>query len=319
MTGMLWRSRVVRVVAYGLTLATLLCAASLAWFLLPVLATPEFESRVGRVVQVRETGEWAVPGGRIVQVELSSTSGLEVELALRLPHEPLPQRPLLVMLGGQETGRAAVELLPDTRGVAVAALSYPFGVIPHRDGAAMLLALGTIQRGILDTPPAALLAIDYLLERPDIAPGRVELAGISFGAFIAAVPAALDPRVERLWLIHGAGDPAGVIEAGLRKRIGSDLVRRGVAAYLAAVAAAWHLSPEDWVGQVAPRPVIVVNASDDSALTPGAVRALHSALEPPFEILWSPGDHVHPKRPETIEFITELLFSRISIAGVDAE
>lgn len=47
----------------------------------------------------------------------------------------------------------------------------------------------------------------------------MELAGISFGAYLAAVPAALDPRVKRLWLIHGSGDPAAVLEAGLRKRI----------------------------------------------------------------------------------------------------
>ena len=34
---------------------------------------------------------------------------------------------------GQETGRAAVEVIPDTQGVTLAAISYPFGTIPHRD------------------------------------------------------------------------------------------------------------------------------------------------------------------------------------------
>jgi hypothetical protein len=207
-----------------------------------------------------------------------------------------------------------VDILPDTRGVAVAALSYPFGTIPHRDGLALALALPGIQRGILDTPPAVMLAIDYLLGRPDLNPGRLELAGISFGAFLAAVPTALDPRIERLWLIHGAGDPGGVIEAGLRERVPLRPLRVAVARLLAGIAGAHHLSPELWVGDVSPRPLIVVNATEDSALTGSAVDALHAALRAPFEILWSPGDHVHPKRPETIDYITGLLFGRISTA-----
>ncbi|MCB1843169.1 MAG: hypothetical protein KDI09_09430 [Halioglobus sp.] len=28
-----------------------------------------------------------------------------------------------------------------------------------------------------------------------------------------------------------------------------------------------------------------------------------------------PGDHVHPKRPETIQYITEVLFGRISMSS----
>ena len=206
-----------------------------------------------------------------------------------------------------------MELLPDTRGVAVAALSYPFGTIPHRDGLSLALALPRIQRGIRDTPPAAMLATDYLLARPDLDPERVELAGISFGAYLAAVPAVLDPRIERLWLIHGSADPAGVIEAGLRERIPFGAVRALVARFLAAAASAHHLSPEHWVARLSPRPLIVVNATDDSALTEPAVRQLHGALRPPFEVLWSPGDHVHPKRPETIDYITDLLFRRINV------
>lgn len=284
-----------------------------AWLLLPVLPEPDFESRKGEVVRAREMGQRPVPGGRIAEVRLTSSSGLEVDLALRLPDSPLPGRPLLIMLGGQETGRQAVELLPDTRGVTVAALSYPFGTIPHRDGLSLALALPRIQRGIRDTPAAAMLATDYLLARPDLDPGRVELAGISFGAYLAAVPAVLDPRIERLWLIHGSADPAGVIEAGLRERIPLDIVRKGVAWLLATAASAHHLSPEHWVARVPPRPLIVVNAADDSALTERAVRQLHGALRSPSEVLWSPGDHVHPKRPATIDYITELLFRRISL------
>ena len=294
-------------------IATVLGAVMLGliWLLAPVISEPDFLARKGQLVASEVTSESLQPDGRLVEVNLLSSSGLEVELALRVPDHPLPHRPLLVLLGGQETGRAAAEIIPATHGVVVAALSYPFGTVPHRDGLELALALGRIQRGILDTPPAVLLALDYLLARPDLAPRRVELAGISFGAYLAAVPAALDRRVERLWLIHGSGDPAAVLEFGLAKRIPSEFLRRGVASLLAAVASAHHLSPEQWVARVAPRPLVVVNAVNDTALPPEAVQALHHSLVPPYEVLWTPGDHVHPKRPETIHATTRLLFERM--------
>jgi len=289
----------------------------LIWLLAPVVSQPDFLARKGELVASEVTSESPLPDGRLFEVSLLSSSGLEVELALRVPDHPLPHRPLLVLLGGQETGRAAAEIIPVTHGVVVAALSYPFGTVPHRDGLQLALALSRIQRGILDTPPAVLLALDYLLARPDLAPERVELAGISFGAYLAAVPAALDQRVERVWLIHGSGDPAAVLESGLRKRIPSGTLRHGVASLLAAAASAHHLSPEQWVARVAPRPLVVVNATDDTALPPAAVRALHQALVPPYEVLWTPGDHVHPKRPETIQAITRLLFERMAADSLD--
>ncbi|MCR9106550.1 MAG: hypothetical protein NXI15_14725 [Gammaproteobacteria bacterium] len=311
--------KVLKIVISCLMGAALLCAGLIAWLLLPVLSTPDFMTRKGVLVSAIETDAWAVEHGRVQQVSLLSSSGLAVDLALLVPEQPLPGRPLLVMLGGQETGRQAVDILPDTRGVAVAALSYPFGTIPHRDGLALAMALPRIQRGILDTPPAALLAMDYLAQRADLNPGRIELAGISFGAFLASVPAVLDTRVQRLWLIHGAGDPQDVISAGLDERVPFAILREAIAWLLVTFAGAHHLSPEYWVGDVAPRPLVVINADADSALTDAAVAALHDALRPPFEVLWSPGDHVHPKRPQTIEYITGLLFSRINLAAQRAQ
>jgi hypothetical protein len=302
--------------AVALVLGGVLLA--LIWLLAPVVSPPDFLARKGELVDAEVTSESPQPDGRLFEVNLLSSSGLAVELALRVPDHPLPHRPLLVLLGGQETGRAAAEIIPDTHGVVVAALSYPFGTVPHRDGLQLAFALRRIQRGILDTPPAVLLALDYLLARPDLAPERVELAGISFGAYLAAVPAALDQRVERVWLIHGSGDPAAVLEFGLRTRIPSGTLRQGVASLLAAAASAHHLSPEQWVARVAPRPLVVVNAAADTALPPEAVQVLHQALVPPYEVLWTPGDHVHPKRPETIHAISELLFERIEADSLDS-
>ena len=42
------------------------------------------------------------------------------------------------------------------------------------------------------------------------------------------------------------------------------------------------------------------------------MRALWEAAGEPVEVLWTPGQHVHPKRPEVIEAITGLMFERIT-------
>jgi hypothetical protein len=312
---MLITGKLLRLVGTMLVITFLVALLAIGWLLLPVLQEPNILERKGVLREAREAGEWRIPGGRLVEVSLVSSTGIEVDLALILPDEAPPRQPLVLILAGQETGLAAAKLIPDTGGAAVAVLGYPFGTIPHRDGLALTLALGRIQRGILDTPPAVLLALDYLLSHPELDPVRVELAGISFGAFLTAAPAVLDERIDRLWLIHGAGDPADVIDAILRERIVFYPLRKAVAWLLATVASAHHLSSEHWVARMTPRPVIVVNASQDTVLTPHAISVLHDALRPPFKILWTPGDHVHPKRPESVHRIVDLMFQHTVADG----
>lgn len=311
-------SKILKCVVILLAGPLLLLAGWFGYLLAVAVPVPEDPVlRKGTLVEVRQVNEYSLPGGTVRELRLRSDTGLEVELAVRSPHRQLEGRPLMFIMGGQETGRAAVDVIPDTSGVTVAAISYPFGIVPHRSAMDMLLSLGRIQAGIFDTPAVALLALDYLLSpQSGLAPGRVELAGISFGAYLAALPAALDNRVQRLWLIHGGAAVPEVLDHGLRKRIHSDLVRRHLARYLATVAGAQHLSSEHWVGQVSPRPLVLVHASADRDVPEAAIRALWQAARAPVEIFWTPGQHVHPKRPAVIDAITDLMFERInSISG----
>lgn len=292
----------------------LLCAGA-AYLLAQVVTAPDVQARKGDLAAVEQLGARRLSDSMLYRLRLHSTTGFAIGLALRVPDEPLPGRPLAVMLVGNETGEAAATILPDTGGLAVAALGYPFEVIPHRNIFVFAAALPNIQRGILDTPSAVLLALDYLLARRDLAPARIELVGISFGAFLAAVPGALDARVDRVWLVHGAADVAAVIEHGLEGRMEPPWLRHRFAAFLASVAGERHLGPGIWVGRISPRPVILVNALEDRELPPTAVTALHRAAQPPAEVIWVEGDHVHPKRPESVENLARLILGRVKEAG----
>lgn len=283
-----------------------------AWLWAAAQIAPAHLERKGQLVSVEKLDQYRLRDSLVTEYRLQSDSGLQAEIALRIPDWGLPHRPLLLVMGGQETGRAAVEVIPDTRGATVAAISYPFGTVPHRSLIEVFMALPRIQRGIFDTPAVALLALDFLLgEEAGLDPGRVELAGISFGAYLAAVPAVLDGRVERLWLIHGGGAPAEVFDYGLEKRVPIGPLRWAMAEYLAAVVGARHLGPEAWVVRLSPRPLVLVHASRESSLPESAIQALQAVAREPLEVLYTEGKHVHPRRPEVVIAISELMFERI--------
>ncbi len=112
----------------GLLGILLLLMTTLAFIVLPVLPDPEpgYLTRKGQLVAAEETARWREGRDEYRELRLRSSSGLEVELSLRVPLDSPAPRPAILLLGGRRTGRDAVKLIEDTRGVAVAAISYPW-------------------------------------------------------------------------------------------------------------------------------------------------------------------------------------------------
>ena len=307
---------------------------------------PWFAERRSALVSVEE-GPVDVSAGHVSQlVRLRASSGLSVDLLVRAPDSPPEEdlapaaeepssvgddpeaagagassplsrgkdgsggRPLLLILGGYRTGEQAAMLVEDTRGTVVAAMAYPYDGPLDMEGLAALRHVPRIRRALLDTPPAVQLALDHLLSRSDVDPTRVELVGVSFGAFFAPVAAALDRRVTKLWLIHGAGRPYTLFEYGLRRFVPYRAPRALVAAVANILASGPRLAPELWVPQVAPRPVIMINAWDDERLPREAVEALHASAREPKEQIWLTGQHVQPNRQEVVRQLVDVVLSR---------
>jgi hypothetical protein len=284
-----------------------------AVLLLPVRRDPSpgFVDRKGELLSAEVTLGETLGDTRLEEVQLTSSSGLQVEVSVRIPIGHPAPHPAVLLLGGQRTGRDAVRLVEDTGGVILAAVSYPYHGNRDADGLALLAELPRMQGGILDTPPAVLLALDWLMELPSVDAQRVELAGVSLGAFVVSVPGALDERVSRVWLIHGAARPAEVLDHGLKRNVGFAPVRRMLSRFLGAVVCSRHLAPERWAGRIAPRPVIAVNAVDDESLPRTCIEDLHGALGEPAEVIWMPGGHVTPRREETVAELARLILSRV--------
>ncbi|MGH7713116.1 MAG: hypothetical protein ACREOG_17630, partial [Gemmatimonadaceae bacterium] len=221
--------------------------------------TPYFVERRSSLLRVDTLGSASESLSSDLQLRLHAANDFAVDIAVRRPlAAAAARRRLFVILGGQRAGKEAALLFPDTRGAVVAAIEYPYHGAPNPKGIAVAGQVPAIRRAILDTPPAIMLALDYLLAQPDVDTTRVELIGASFGAPFGAVVAALDRRVTRLWLLHGAADPYRLLEHNLERYVGFAPLRAVVAGAANVLIAGPRLDPARWIPQVAPRPVIMI-------------------------------------------------------------
>jgi len=319
----MWRKRAAadrpkrRRLARVLRILAVLALALVLWALyLARVQESYFAERKGKLV----AAELATPVEADEHVDvlatLRSNSGLSVRLAVRRPvealHVPAPRRPLIVMLGGLETGLEALRYVGGTRGAIVAVVGYPYAGPIKPSGFEALRAVPEMRRAILDTPAAIQLALDWLLEQYGVDGARVELCGVSLGSPFACVAGALDQRFTRVWAIHGAADPYAMLEHSLRTRVGWAPLRKVCALALFVLADGPTVAPERYVGRIAPRPFVMLNAEQDERLPREAVLELYAAAREPRELVWLPGPHVQPKRAEVVRELVDIVLTRVT-------
>ncbi len=303
----------------ALVLASLAALAALmllaAWWLFDHTRPrhDHFVERKGEIVEVRaaptvrESGSYTSQGVRLV-----ADTGLAVDLRVLRPsaeHGPLP---LMVVLGGHRTGQDAVDLVGDPGNVVVAALDYPYnGPTRIRNLRQFVPALRLMQQGLLDTPPAVSLALDWLMTLPYIDQEQVELVGVSLGTPFVAVAGALDQRFARVWIIHGGAGNEGWIEYNLGSRVPSEFWRPHAARLLHLLAYGPSFDTKDWVSQISPRPLIVIGATDDERLPRHKVEQLFAAAGEPRELIWTEGAHVDPRRPDIVQELLAIVRARM--------
>jgi dienelactone hydrolase len=278
----------------------------------PSLEAEVFWIRRGEIMDViKEEPRHEVGGFQSQGVRLRSDTGLTVDLRVLRPAESAEPLPLVVVLGGHRTGRDAVALLGAPGPLVVAALDYPYdGPERPRGWRESLRAIGSARQALPDTPPAALLAVEWLLAQPWVDPARAELMGVSLGVPFAAVVGALEPRLGRVWLVHGGGDNRVWLKHSLTAEERPRWVSHWLARGLYRVARAGWFEANEWVGDIAPREVVVIGAREDQRLPAGEAERLYAAAGVPRELLWTEGGHVD-RRPEKVERILALARERI--------
>jgi hypothetical protein len=298
-----------RRLALALIVLVVLAGGVTAWFLRD--PTPYILERRSSLQRV-EVVEMHNDGDHVSEhVRLHAANGLVVELAIRRPLDTVSvaARRLFLILGGHRAGKEAALVVPDTRGTVVAGLQYPYRGRIDVKGFAVVPQVPAIRQALLDTPPAVMLALDYLRARPEVDTSRVELLGASFGAPFATIAAALDSRVSRLWILHGAADPRALFDRGLERSIPWAPARSAVVGLATILSSAPRLDPARWVGRVSPRAVIMVNALDDERIPRSAVELLYASAGEPKEIHWLPGKHMQRNRRDVLTALVDTVMS----------
>lgn len=253
---------------------------------------PHFQARRSTLASIAAQPP-VVDGEYVLQVvRVTGTSGLSVDLTVRHGPSDGARLPLVLVLGGHRTGRDAVRLLGHTKGAVVAAMSYPFGGSHRPDPLTFLREIPEIRLAFLDTPPAVMLTLDYLLTLPEVDTSRVEAVGVSLGAPFVTIAGALDERIDRVWAIHGSGGSYAPLEVNMRRSIPWAPVRWLAAAVANVIAAGPRLAPDEWAGRIAPRPFVMINAMDDDRVPRENVERLFDAAREPKELIWTTGGHV---------------------------
>jgi hypothetical protein len=297
-----------RRVVFALGIVFVVVLAGCAWLLRD--PTPYFAKQRSTLARVDTVTSTADSLSRDQLLRLTAANGFNFELAVRRPVAPssAPRR-LFVILGGQRAGRQAALLFPDTRGTVVAAIEYPYHGAPNPKGIAVAGQVPAIRKAILDTPPAIMLALDYLLTLPEVDTTRVELIGASFGAPFSAIVAGLDKRVTRLWLLHGAADPYALLEHNLERYVGFAPLRALVAGIANVLIAGPRLDPARWVDDVSPRPVVMINALADERIPRPLVERLYESAQQPKEQHWLPGMHMQRNRMDVLTALVDTVMA----------
>lgn len=273
-----------------------------------------FTERVGELTAVEVIDEErTVDHGYTLRLE--SSTGLVVNMRVLVPETDVGETvPFVLILGGQETGKDAVDLLGDADGIAFAAIDYPYYGDKDLDGFwKSIYAIPDVQQAFLDSPPAVSLALHWILQQDWVDPERAEIAGVSLGVPFATVAGAIDERFSRVWMLHGGGDNTAWVAHNAQRHIDSAVLRNIVSRLALFMVHGSSFEPQRWIPEIAPRPLVIVAARDDDYVPRSAQEPLIRAADssPNVELVWTDGRHIGPNRGNELQQLLAIVRNRV--------
>jgi len=207
---------------------------------------------------------------------------------------------IVILLHG--TGANRSQLLPEARMLA----RHGFGVL-SLDWPGQGESGGTIQWNEPERQ-ALTRAIDWATQAPGTKPHQVGLLGFSFGSMIALQVASADARVYALALTGAFADVKDLLVKN-GGRWGGPL-----SSGFALLTARWHgmryweKRPEDLIGLLSPRPVLLIAGTADHAVPPSMTERLYQFAREPKSLWLVPGaDHGNYAAVAPVEYERRLV------------
>ncbi len=228
----------------------------------------------------------------IERISFTGAAGERVPATLFRP--PGVERPPVVLflhgLGGDRSQAQVAATLLIPQGVAVLGIDAALHgerADPQIDFAAMGPELAELDGPLVRTIVDNRRAIDYIESREDLDGERIVLIGASMGGILGSIVSAVDPRVQAAALLVAGGDWSAIIQHSHHP-----LAQRLQAAGIGDGRALAHVDPVSFVAGIAPRPLLMINGTDDEIIPKNSAEALFEAASEPREIRWYEGGHI---------------------------
>jgi cephalosporin-C deacetylase-like acetyl esterase len=239
-----------------------------------------------RVDTAAESGAYTV-----YHVAFDSVNGERVPGDLYMPPGE-GARPCVIIqhgYGGDKSMAAMFAALFAPEGYAVMAIDAQYHGARRQEGKDVLSTDAAdneraFRQSILDL----MRTVDYLETRDDIDTGRMGFVGMSMGSFFGAVFTGVDKRVNTAVLIVGGGDWAQFMETSqVPPVVGIRGFCEQTGAPLAGFSDAMStVEPLSFIDGLSPRPLLMINCSDDIFVPAPTAQALFDAAGEPKYLEW---------------------------------
>lgn len=240
--------------------------------------------------------------GTTRRMTIRGSRGETIPLIIVLPKGASAQKkvPGVVLLHGKEDPRNEVLMLFMARSIAAnGCASLIPEVIDHdAQGNHKVTPLSGDAAGLRTSFIASVQdvrrSLDLFSVQPEIDTKNIGLIGLSLGGILGSVTTSVDHRIKTaIFVVGGANWPA--ILAGSEDPDARDYraryAKKSASERLRENQTLEAIDPKNFVGHIAPRPILLINGTKDVMIPRVAAQALYSAAREPKKQIWLPYDH----------------------------
>lgn len=239
-------------------------------------------------------------------VLLANGRGLSVEVFTRVPISVSGKIPVVVLIGGVETGRKALDLLDKHYDIMLVSMNYPYSEPEGKNGIFKFFRqCKAINRAAYRTDTALRLILDFIKGKEFVNRDRIIMVSASLAVPFGIRAAARNKEFKALALLYGYGDLYKIYKELFKSRLKNPLLINFLA-WLATLAIP-GFEPLDYIAKISPRPVLFINGKDDERIPRECIESIHKTAREPKTIIWLEGVHMHPSNTKLIKKLSTLV------------
>jgi hypothetical protein len=241
---------------------------------------------------IRETQDWVISDVVIIS-DINDT----IHGRVRRPRSGGSKYPIAFLVVGIETGREVVGMIHGFDSVIVFSIDYPYNDEMDFSGWKGLTTLLALRHVGYRSVEQIGVSLDWLSSLPEADTNNISVIAVSFGVFAGVPAAASDQRVDRLVVIQAGGDLETILGANAGR------LQVSVAPWIAGLVGKSILvpfEPNDYIGCLSPRPVLLVSGEADKLFPEASIQSLFDHAREPKEWIRHKSGHVDPSMENLI-------------------